>query len=484
MKLSFKIRTKLIVSFSIVAIIAATTGLTGFYIMQEVIKQMKITKNAVIVMHSVTIAQKYAYIFKIENNKDNFNKSIAYVDSAVLYAEANKSFYDWGENIERADEIINAGIDFKTNFTNYAVLFNNPITDSLLYKSEVKKVWIASEENLNTMLNYSDGMSNGVIRVINYAVRTGMKIIIIAVLVTIFLIILFTFLLTRNFNLQLGGEPYEIAEIAEKISEGNLDFEVDSQREFKGVYASMVAMREKLNTIVEQINTTANSVLEASEEMYTNSSQVSKGANTQESSIKEVLNSLQSMNQSIKVSIKHAEDSDTIAQNTVVKVTHDYAEAEKVLTSLSELGTKLSIINDISQQTNILSLNAAVEAARAGEHGKGFAVVASEIGRLANQSGAAADDFSKESDRIATSTVKQLSEIVPDIENIVSNIKEITKSTTEQQNEATKVNNSVENMSCVAVQNSSSAQQMAEKAEYLIQQAKALEEVVTFFQLR
>lgn len=107
----------------------------------------------------------------------------------------------------------------------------------------------------------------------------------------------------------------------------------------------------------------------------------------------------------------------------------------KILESLSRLGKINSVMANIADQTNLLSLNASIEAARAGEAGRGFAVVAAEIGKLA--------DYSVNNARSIADIIKQSRTLTDQVKESSGDVSERVRA---QQEELIKIDENMKNL--------------------------------------
>jgi methyl-accepting chemotaxis protein len=297
-----------------------------------------------------------------------------------------------------------------------------------------------------------------------------------------------SFLTTRNLTTLIGGEPEEVFEMANRISTGDLTFDItDRDREKKGIYGAMIRMTEELVTVISSVVKSSDNIASASQEMSASAQQMSNGSTDQASSVEEISSSMEEMVANIQQNTNNSKQTEKIAKQAAREIEEGNESVNKTVSSMITIADKISIIEEISRQTNLLALNAAVEAARAGEHGKGFAVVAAEVRKLAEKSQEAAteiNEVSSKSVEIAKKSGELLHEVVPNIQKTSELVQEITAASIEQNSGANQVNNAIQQLNQVVQSNAATAEEMAASAQELNTQSDYLKRSVAFFKIK
>jgi len=276
------------------------------------------------------------------------------------------------------------------------------------------------------------------------------------------------------------------AEVAEKISEGDLTVQAKALSEKDLLGHALIHMLESLRNTVRDVTAAASNVATGSEEMSSTAQQLSQGATEQAASAEETTSAMEEMASSVQQNADNARQTDKIASTAAEDAKSSGEAVTRTVQAMKEVAEKINIIEEIARKTDLLALNAAVEAARAGEHGKGFAVVASEVRKLAERSQTAAAEIS----RLTTDGVKTaegagqlLVKLVPDIRKTAELVREIAAASGEQSTGATQVNKALQQLDQVIQQNASASEEMASTSEELASQAEVLQSAIGFFRL-
>lgn len=294
----------------------------------------------------------------------------------------------------------------------------------------------------------------------------------------------------------------DIDNMLAEMSKGNLT--VRSEIEYKGDF---INIKNSLNTIAENLHNTLGAINNSVDSLHMGARQIAEGSQslsenaiTQASAADEVQSTLSGIAMKATDTATKADEIHELTETATREAKNGGESLEKLVEAITDIQEKsnaisgiIKTIEDISFQTNILSLNASIEAARAGEAGKGFSVVASEVGNLVGKSAEASNQTSnliKESAEAVEKGVILVEEVKAEVQKIIKTIElvadkmeVIARAANDEQTAVEQVNKGMEQINNGMHTTTATAEESAASSEELYGLANQLSDELKKFKM-